>query len=203
MSGVFEFVASRREKSGKSVARGLRREGKIPAIIYGGGQEEVCLSLDHNDVLKHLQHESVYSHMLDVVVDGVKHSAVLKAVQRHPAKPIVMHMDFMRVAGSDTIRMHVPLHFINEEVCVGAKAGGVITHNLVDIEVACPANQLPEFIEVDLAALDVGHSLHLSEISLPAGVEVLALTHGGADQAVVTILAAKKGPAEEVEQAPE
>ncbi len=203
MSGVFEFVAVKRDKIGKSGARSLRRESRVPAILYGGDGDQIPLTLDHNEVVKHLQHEAVYSHILDVIVDGAKESAVLKAVQRHPAKPIIMHLDFMRVDAFEVIRMHVPLHFINEDSCVGAKAGGVVTHNLVDIEVSCAAGKLPEYIEVNLSGLDLGQSFHLSDLILPDGVAIV--THGAAqtaeaDQAVVTILAPKKAAVDDVEQ---
>ena len=191
MSSVFEFVAESRVKPGKNGARSARRDGKVPAILYGGSDAPEMMVLDHNEVIKHLEHEAVYSHILDVKIDGKIQKAVLKAVQRHPAKPKIMHMDFFRVSGDEVIKMHVPLHFINEDKSVGAKQGGVVMHNLVDVEVSCLPNQLPEYIEVDLAQLDVGESIHVSGLKVPDGVELTALSHGddhSADVSVVTIV---------------
>jgi large subunit ribosomal protein L25 len=178
MSNVFEFVAESRGKPGKTAARAVRRQGKVPAILYGGSSAPEMMVLDHNEVVKHLAHEAVYSHVLDVVIQGKAQKAVLKAVQRHPAKPRVLHMDFFRVSAGEKIKMHVPLHFTNENISVGVKQGGVVMHNLVDIEIACLPADLPEFIEVDLASLNVGESLHVSELSVPDGIELVALTHG-------------------------
>lgn len=191
MSSVFEFVAESRGKPGKSSARAARRQGKVPAILYGGESTPEMLVLDHNEVVKHLAHEAVYSHILDVIVAGKAQKAILKAVQRHPAKPRVLHMDFQRVSANEKIRVQVPLHFVNEETSVGAKLGGVVMHNLVDIEVTCMPQDLPEYVEVDLANLNVGESLHISQLNAPKGIEFVALSHGGGhetDVAVVTIV---------------
>ncbi|GAB4256027.1 MAG: 50S ribosomal protein L25/general stress protein Ctc [Methylomicrobium sp.] len=191
MSSLFEFVAESRVKPGKSSARSVRRQGKVPAVLYGGSEAPEMLELDHNEVIKHLAHEAVYSHILDVVVAGKAQKAILKAVQRHPAKPKVLHLDFQRINENEKIKVQVPLHFINEDISVGAKQGGVVMHNLVDIEVACLPNDLPEFIEVDLANLNVGEALHISQLSAPKGVEFVALSHGSdhdSDVAVVTIV---------------
>lgn len=194
MSSVFEFVAESRIKPGKSSARSVRRSGKVPAVIYGGGSNPEMLVLDHNDVIKHLAHEAVYSHILDVIIAGKAQKAILKAVQRHPAKPKVLHMDFMRINASEKLKVHVPLHFINEETSVGAKLGGIVMHNMVDVEVACLPADLPEFIEVDLATLSVGEAIHISQLVAPKGVEFVALSHGDghdADVSVVTIVPPK------------
>ncbi len=198
MSDVFEFLAETRTESGSGAARRLRRQHKIPAVLYGGNQNPVNLTLDHNDVLKHLDHEAVYSHILDLKVDGKAEKAILKDVQKHPAKPKIFHLDFMRVSANEKIRVHVPLHFLNEETSVGAKKGGVTTHSLVDIEVACLPGALPEYIEVDLADLDVGDSIHLTDIKLPEGVEIITLLQEGEhDLSVVSIAAAKGGTDDE------
>jgi large subunit ribosomal protein L25 len=178
MSNVFEFVAQARGQSGKNAARNARRQGNVPAVIYGGHQDPQMLVLNHNEVIKHLEHEAVYSHILDVTIDGKTEKAVLKGVQRNPAKFQIMHLDFMRVSMSEAIKVHVPLHFVNEATSVGGKKGGVAAHSLVDVEVSCLPGALPEFIEVDLAKLDTGASIHLSDLVLPAGVEIVALTHG-------------------------
>lgn len=192
MSSVFEFVARGRDKSGKSAAKAARRQGEVPAVIYGGNQAPQMLVLEHNEILKHLVHEAVYSHVLDVVVDGKTEKAVLKGVQRHPAKPKVLHLDFMRVNESDKIKVHVPLHFMNEATSVGVKKGGVAAHAMVEVEVSCLSSALPEFIVVDLANLDVGESLHLSDLVLPAGVSIVELAHGAEhNQPVASIMASK------------
>jgi large subunit ribosomal protein L25 len=191
MSNVFEFVAETRTESGKGSARAMRRGGNVPAVVYGHGEPQM-LSLNHNEVVKHLEHEEVYSHILDLTIDGKTEKAILKGVQRHPAKVRVLHLDFLRIDLNDTIKVHVPLHFINEHSGVGGKKGGVATHTRTDVEVSCLPAYLPEFIEVDLASLDVGHSIHLSELKLPANVKIVELTHGADhDLAVVSMQAAK------------
>lgn len=189
MTSVFEFVAESRAKGGKVVARGVRRNGQVPAVIYGGNAEPKMLVLSHNEVVKRLNHEAVYSHVLDVVVDGKTEKAILKGVQRNPAKFQIMHLDFLRVDLAEPVKVHVPLHFINEQRSVGCKKGGVATHSMVDVEVLCLPSQLPEFIEVDLLNLDIGESVHLSQLEMPKGVEIVALSHGPEhDIAVVSIL---------------
>lgn len=190
MSDVFEFVAEKRGKSGKSAARAIRREGKVPAVLYGGGQAAENLALNHTEVLKHLEHEAVFSHILDINIDGQVSKGVLKDLQRHPAKRKIIHMDFMRVQVGETIRMHVPLHFTGAETAVGVKAGGILMTNVTDVEVDCLPADLPEFIEVDVSGLAVGESLHLGEIVVPKAVQLVELGHEeGADLAVVTITA--------------
>jgi large subunit ribosomal protein L25 len=197
MSNVFEFVAQARGRSGKNAARNVRRQGDVPAVIYGGHQDPQMLVLNHNEVIKHLEHEAVYSHILDVKIDGKTEKAVLKGVQRNPAKFQIMHLDFMRVSMSEAIKVHVPLHFVNESTSVGGKKGGIAAHSMVDVEVSCLPGVLPEFIAVDLAKLDIGESIHLSDLSLPAGVEVVALAQGPEhDLPVVSMMPGKGGQEE-------
>jgi large subunit ribosomal protein L25 len=178
MANVFEFVAEARSAVGSIAAKAVRRQGKVPAVIYGGEGAPEMLVLDHNEVVKHLAHEAVYSHVLDVKIGAKTEKAVLKHIQRHPAKPVILHMDFMRVDATHKLKVHVPLHFINEAVSVGVKKGGVVTHAVVDVEVLCMPSALPEFIEVDLAGIDIGATIHLSDLVLPAGIEIAALQHG-------------------------
>lgn len=188
MADVFEFVAENRSGTKNGAARILRRQGKVPAIIYGGKKDPEKLTLDHNDVIKHLEHEAVYSHILDIKVDGKSEKAILKGIQRHPAKPRVLHMDFLRVSAKEKIRVNVPLHFLNEENSVGGKKGGVVTHSLVDLEVSCLPGALPEYIEIDLINVDIGEPVHLTDIKLPKGVEIVALLQeGDHDLPVVSI----------------
>ncbi|MDD2661505.1 MAG: 50S ribosomal protein L25/general stress protein Ctc [Methylococcales bacterium] len=192
MSNVFEFVAESRGQSGKNAARRVRRTGNVPAVIYGGHSEPQMLVLSHNEVIKHLAHEAVYSHVLDIKVDGKIEKAILKGVQRHPAKFQVLHMDFLRVNMSELVKVHVPLHFINEQASVGGKKGGIVTHGMIDVEVSCLPTDLPDYIEVDLSGLDVGESVHLSDIKLPARVEIVALTQGSEhDHPVASMMASK------------
>lgn len=194
MANIFEFVAEQRGAAGTSAARAVRRAGKVPAVIYGGSEQPAMLVLDHNEVVKHLAHEAVYSHVLDVTVAGKTEKAVLKHIQRHPARPQILHIDFMRVDESHKLKVHVPLHFINEATCVGVKKGGIVTHQMADVEVACLPKALPEYIEVDLAGLDVGAVLHLSDLKLPVGVEIIALQLGAEhDNPVVQVVKSRAG----------
>lgn len=178
MVGSFEFDAIVRTKSGKGDARRTRRAGKVPAIMYGGGDAPVQLVLDHNQVMKSLANEAVYSHVLTLKCEGKEEKVILKDLQRHPSRPVIMHMDFQRVSESEKLRVHVPLHFVNQDISVGAKKGGVVTHNMVEVEVVCLPKHLPEYIEVDLAQVDIGESVRLSELKVPAGVELHALMQG-------------------------
>lgn len=192
MSSVFEFVAESRGQSGKNAAKRARRAGNVPAVIYGGHSEPQMLLINHNEVIKHLAHEAVYSHVLDITVDGRTEKAVLKGVQRHPARFQVLHMDFLRVTMSEALKVHVPLHFINEQVSVGGKKGGIVAHAMIDVEVICLPAALPDYIEVDLKNLDIGDSAHLSDIVLPAGVEIVALAQGPEhDHPVASMMASK------------
>lgn len=204
MSNVFEFVAETRDMSGKSAAKAARRQGGVPAVVYGGDAAPEMLVLDHNDVVKHLEHEAVYSHVLDLTVDGKTQKALLKDVQRHPARAQILHMDFMRVDESHKVKMHVPLHFINEEVCPGVKMGGVVTHAMVDVEVTCMPSALPEYLEVDLAGVELGGVVHLTDIALPAGVEIVELTHGeGHDQPIAQVMKTRGAAADSAEEGEE
>jgi len=178
MSSVFEFVAESRDLSGKTAARASRRGGNIPAVVYGREIAPQSIVLDHNDVSKHLEHEAVYSHVLDLKIDGKAEKVILKGLQRHPAKAQILHMDFLRIDETQALKVHVPLHFINEDICLGVKAGGVVTHAMVDVEVSCLPAVLPEFIEVDLENMEIGQSVHLSDLSLPEGVVIPVLAQG-------------------------
>lgn len=187
MVGSFVFDAELRNTTGKGAARRMRYAGKVPAILYGSG-EPVGLVLDHNHVLKRLESEAVYSHVLTIRFGGKEERAILKALQRHPARPMVMHMDFQRVNAAEKIRVHVPLHFTHQETSIGVKKGGSVTHHMADVEVACLPDLLPEYIEVDLANVDLGESVHLSDLKVPEGVEILALVHGVEHDATVAAI---------------
>jgi len=201
-SSVFEFVAEKRDQSGKVAARAARRNRKVPAIVYGGGIAPQSILLGHNDILKHLAHEAVYSHVLDINIDGKTEKAILKDVQRHPAKPLILHLDFMRVDETHRLKTHIPLHFLNESICAGVKEGGVVTHAMVDVEVLCLSTALPEYIEVDLKNLRLGESIHLSDLVFPKGVESVALAQGDEhNQTVAQVMKTRTNKADEEEDA--
>lgn len=181
----------------KGASRRLRRQGKIPAILYGGGQSPEPLVLDHDAIFHNLENEAFYSSILTVRVGDTEQKAVLKDLQRHPAKSLIMHVDLLRVDETHAIRVHVPLHFLNEETAPGVKKGGVVSHLMVEVEVECLPQHLPEFIEVDLSSLDLGESLHLSDLKLPEGVRLVELMHGPEhDLAVVNIHPSRTARAE-------
>ncbi|WP_428353177.1 50S ribosomal protein L25/general stress protein Ctc [Methyloprofundus sp.] len=203
MSSVFEFDAVSRGNAGTSSAKAIRRNGNVPAVIYGGSGDPELIELSHNEVTKKLANEAVYSHILQLNVGGKMQNAILKDMQRHPAKDTIIHMDFLRISMNEKIKVHVPLHFINEETSIGVKAGGVVTHSMVEIEVACLPGDLPEYIEVDLADIDIGGSIHLAEVVAPEGVEIFALTHGDDHNFPVAQIVKARGPAEDDEDAVE
>ena len=162
MTISFEVNAEIRNVQGKGASRRLRRENRVPAILYGGDEEPRSLQLIHHEILQHLEREAFYSHILTIQVDGTATKAVLKDLQRHPAKQQILHVDFLRVRSDDRIKMHVPLHFINEDIAPGIKAGGMASHQMNDVEISCLAKELPEFIEVDLSALETVSYTHLT-----------------------------------------
>ncbi len=166
--------AETRTDLGKGASRRLRRAGKIPAILYGGDQPPRPIQLDVPPVLKALEFEETYSSILPLEIDGQREQVILRDLQRHPAKPVVLHMDFQRVVAGEKLRVHVPLHFIGEDEAVGVKAGGTLTHHLMDVEVECLPKDLPEYIEVDVRQCQVGDTIHLSDLQLPAGVVLVA-----------------------------
>lgn len=164
---------------GKGASRRLRRRGMVPGIIYGGHDPAIQVMVAQNVLNKKLEEESFYSHIITLDIDGQIVQGLLKDLQRHPFKPMIMHFDFQRITGDDTIHRHVPLHFINEDIAVGVKmGGGTLFHQLKDVEIVCKVSSLPEFIEVDVANLAAGHSLHLSDLVLPEGVVLPGLALG-------------------------
>lgn len=175
---IFELEASLRSNVGRGASRRLRREDAVPAIVYGGKNPPRPVSLAHNKVLQALEHEAFYSHILTLKTDGSSERVILKAVHRHPYKPRILHMDFQRIDPNQKLHMHVPLHFLNEENCAGVKQGGIISHLLNDIEIACLPDDLPEFIEVDLGTVNLNQTLHLSDLKLSDKISLVALAHG-------------------------
>lgn len=173
----FEVEASLRSDKGKSASRRLRHDDKVPAIVYGGGKEPVSLVLAHNKIAKSLEMEAFYSHILTLKIGSEAERVILKDVQRHPYKAKITHVDFQRVRADKKLHMHVPLHFTGGEKCPGVKEGGLISHIMSDVEIACLPDNLPEYIEVDVSNLALNDIIHLSNLKIPAGVEIIALTH--------------------------
>lgn len=199
MSDTIVIQATKRDDLGKGASRRLRRnEGLMPAVIYGAGEEPQSISIPHKDLFKATQNEALFASVLEVNVDGKATSAILKDLQRHPARQELIHADFLRVDQNKALQVHVPLHFINEEACHGVKMqGGRIQHSMIEIEISCLPANLPEFIEVDMLAVELGQILHLSDIILGEGVESVALSHGeDHDLPVATIVAPKGGDEE-------
>jgi large subunit ribosomal protein L25 len=188
MSVTFELKAEPRGDLGKGASRRLRRAGKVPAILYGGGQEPQPLVLSHLDILNQLKNEAVYSHVLTLDLGDRTESVVLRDLQRHPFKPTILHVDFLRVSADRKLRVHVPLHLVNEDTARGVKQqGGVVSRALIDIEITCLPKDLPEFIEIDIADLGMNEALHLSQIPLPAGVELADKIAPGSDQDAIVV----------------
>ncbi|MDZ7787393.1 MAG: 50S ribosomal protein L25/general stress protein Ctc [Halofilum sp. (in: g-proteobacteria)] len=182
MSGDIEFTleAQSRQDVGKGASRRLRREKKVPAVVYGGGKDAQSLTLNHNEVWRKLQFESFFSHIITLEIDGKqKQQAIVRDLQRHPFKPLIGHMDFQRIVADQELQVRVPLHYLNEEESVGVRMnGGEISHLESEVLVGCLPKHLPEYIEVDLTNLDVGDTLHMSDIQLPEGVRLVDLDHG-------------------------
>jgi len=187
----FNIKATARTDKGKGASRRLRHADKVPAILYGGKGEPVALELDHNKVNNMADFEAFYSHILTLEFDGKKHQAILKDMQRHPYKPKLTHLDFQRVEKGHKLHTNLPLHFLNETTAKGVKEeGGVVVHHVNDVEITVLPKDLPEYLEVDIAELSVGDTIHLTDLKLPKGVELVELTKGDDhDQAVVSITA--------------
>jgi len=200
MATTHEIKVERRDNDGRGASRRLRNTGKVPAIVYGGELAPVSIEILHNDVWLASQHEWFYSAILDLSLNGDVQKVLLRDMQRHPFKQQILHLDFQRVDENKAIRVRVPLHFLNQEKSpAGKKAGILISHALNEVEISCLPKHLPEYIEIDLANLDVGGIVHLSEVKLPEGVEIPELRLGKEhDVAVVTAQEVK----EEVEAAP-
>ena len=196
----FELNCTVRTDLGKGASRRLRRlNNEIPAVLYGGGEDPVSLTIPHDDIFHATENEAFFSHIITLNIGKDKQQAVIKALQRHPAKPFIMHADFQRVRSDVEITVNVPLHFINDEKCKGVKVGGGnLLRALNEIEVSCLPKDLPEYIEVDVIDLDLGESLHISDITLPEGVTSVELSHGeDHDLSVVAVQAPRGGGAEE------
>ncbi|MDP6537041.1 MAG: 50S ribosomal protein L25/general stress protein Ctc [Gammaproteobacteria bacterium] len=197
----FELSASVRTDLGKGASRRLRRlNNAIPAVLYGGENEPVSLTIAHKDIAKALENEAFFSHIITLKIGRKKELAVIKALQRHPAKPFIMHADFQRVSMDKELVVKVPIHFINEDKCVGISlGGGIIQRTRTEIEVSCLPKDLPEYVEVDMTEIELGDSVHLSDVMLPEGVVSVALSHGEESDLHVASVQLPRGGAEEDE----
>ncbi len=200
MSQNIEINAEVRSDVGKGASRRLRRSGdQIPGIIYGAEEDAVNLTLSTNELTKAMQSEAFFSQILDVKFDGKTQQAVLRDMQRNPATEKVLHVDFMRISANKPIQVSVPLHFVNEDKCKGVRmGGGTISHTMNEVEISCLPADLPEFLEVFMAELDVGEIIHLSDLALPPGVSIVALSHDD-DRAVASVIMPRGGADEEEE----
>ena len=186
---TIKLEAEVRSDLGKGSSRRLRRiENKVPGVIYGGDKAAQAIHLSHHKVIKALETESIYSSVIDVTVGGKAEHVILKDLQRHPYKPVILHMDFQRVSAKDMLVKMIPIHYLNEEKSKGVKAGGIVNHTMTQVEVKCQVKDLPEFISVDLLDMDLDDVLHLSDLKLPKGVKLaIDPTEGGHNHSVVTI----------------
>ena len=200
MIKTHEIKAQSRKDEGKGASRRLRHASFVPAVVYGAGQPPESIQIVHNTILLAAKHEWFFSSVLDLNVDGKVQKVLVRDWQKHPYKQLMMHMDFLRVNENEAVRLSVPLHFLNQDQSPAGKTSGVVvSHNLTEVEISCLPKDLPEFIEVDLVALKPGDIVHLSELTLPANVEIVALHLGEShDIAVVTANAVQ----EEVDEAP-
>ncbi len=182
MSVSTTIIAEFREDVGKGASRRLRRQGKVPAVIYGGHREPATLTLPHTELLHQTENESFFSSILEIKVGDLTQQAVVRDMHRHPFKPVIMHIDFMRVSAEEVLRISVPIHFIGEDKSPAGKASGVvIQHQVTEVEIAALPRNLPEFLSVDLSAMDAGDSVMLSSIVLPEGVTIPQLEMEGDD----------------------
>ena len=197
-----EIMAFPRAQQGTGASRRLRQTGRVPGVVYGADKAAQAVELDHQALLRHLKMEAFHASILDMTVDGGKEQVLLRDFQMHPWKPQVLHVDFQRVDKNRKIHMRVPLHFVNADICPGVKVGGgVVQHVMNDIEIQCLPDDLPEFIEVDVKELQLGHSIHVTELALPKGVEATPkLKHD--NPSVVTVQVPKEIVIEEEVAAP-
>ncbi len=182
-----EINANKREKHGTGASRRMRSAGKVPGILYGAGKEAVSIEFDLKALFLQFRHEAFHASILSLDLDGDKQQVLLRDFQMHPVRNTIQHIDFQRVSATEKIHVKVPLHYINADIAPGVKVGGgVVTHIYTEADVSCLPKDLPEFIEVDLANLEIGQAVHLSHITLPEGVEFVQLAHGN-DASVASV----------------
>lgn len=193
MSKQYTLDAEMRDGLGKGASRRLRRENKIPAVLYGAGRPAWSLSLKEFQLVRNLQDEAFYAAIIELTLEGKQQKVFLRDLQRHPAKETVLHVDLQRVRDDVEMTVVLPLHFLNEETSHGVKMeGGQIMHNAMDIEITCLPGVLPQYIEVDMADVKLGESVHLSSVKLPEGVVSTQLSYGeDHDQPIASIITPK------------
>lgn len=189
----FTVIANKRSETGSSASRRLRRAGLVPGVVYGGTVAPDSITIIAKDLIKMLEDESFFTAVVTLDIDGAQQQAVIMDLQRHPFKPTLLHVDFERVTADTIVTKLVPLHFINEATSNAVKnQGASIQHVAAEVEMKCPAGVLPEFIEVDLANAETGQVIHLSDLVIPAGAQLVELAKGaGHDSAVATVVAPK------------
>ncbi len=198
---AIEVNATPRATQGKGASRRLRHQERVPGILYGGGRPAQNIELDQKELSLHLKHEAFHASILTLSLEGEKQQVLLRDIQMHPWRAAVMHVDFQRVAKDKKIHMKVPLHFINADMSPGVKAsGGTINHVMTELDVICLPDDLPNYIEVDLSNLELGHSIHIADLKLPPGV-VSTQLRGGDDAVVATVVVPKAEVEPEVEVA--
>lgn len=189
---TIEINAVKRDAKGTGASRRLRRAGNVPGVVYGGGESAVTIEVNAKDLFLQFRHEAFHASVLSLNLDGKKQNVLLRDFQMHPVRNTIQHIDFQRVSATEKIHVKVPFHFVNADIAPGVKlGGGIVAHILTEADVSCLAKDLPEFIEVDVANLEMGHSVHLSQIKLPKGVEFVKLAHG--DDAAVASIAKTRG----------
>lgn len=174
----FELEAVIRDDLGKSASRRLRREEMVLGVVYGGEEAATSITLEQRKVKKALENDAFYSHILSLTINGKKQQVVLRDIQRHPYKPVILHMDFQRVKSTDMINMRIPLHYHGQAECIGVQAGGIVNHHMIDVELRCQVGKLPEHIDIDVSNLELDGAIHLSQLKIPAGSELVMLAHG-------------------------
>ncbi|HOY70539.1 MAG TPA: 50S ribosomal protein L25/general stress protein Ctc [Methylotenera sp.] len=200
---TIEINAVKRDAKGTGASRRLRRAGSVPGVVYGGGAEAITIEVNAKDLFMQFRHESFHASVLSLNLDGKKQNVLLRDFQMHPVRNTIQHIDFQRVSATEKIHVKVPFHFINADIAPGVKlGGGIVAHVLTEADVSCLAKDLPEFIEVDVAKLEMGQSIHLSEIKLQKGVEFVKLAHGD-DAAVASIAKTRGGVADAAEASAE
>ncbi len=196
MSSDFTLVAQLKTDLGKGASRRLRHQGRVPGIMYGADKEPTMFTLAHNELVHATADEAFFSHILTIDIDGTKDKVILKDMHRHPAKEQIMHVDLQRIDENKALHVHVPLHFLNEASSPGVKMGGIVSHLKTDVEVSCLPKDLPEYIEIDVAHLELNDSVHLSDLVVPDGITILELAHGEAHDSPIASVTMPRGEKE-------
>lgn len=192
MAARFELTGEKRADKGTSANRRLRRAGKVPAVLYGGAKDTIMVTFDHDTVYHQLTNEAFRNSVLTVKVGTDTDQAILRDVQMHPYRPKVIHMDLQRISATETLHLEVPIHVVGEDLAPGVKQeGGVVSRLMTAVDISCLPHQLPEYLEVDISELNIGESVHLTDIKLTEGVTITSLAHGGEDLPVVSVAAVR------------